>query len=396
MTTPSDDRMYGSVGKTIKSPPGGESQSSGFFQTGQGGRTVLPPLSSGFRTSHSPVPGHHYSYPLTRSSPTKAEHSTSAYSPWHTSTTPITTAQQQQHSYSFYEHCDSRYQQAYSPYQSRRSPPIPTDPHGSRKLPPPVPFGGALATTRDDRSQGSSYGPVGQHLPYGDIRSPTATYPPEYTQYPHQSSYSYPPVPETRGYPGQSSMHHYHQMPVGMYPSERGLPAQVETHGPSPYARGTVTNTALTQEPASVLVTEEPTIKKKRKRADASQLKVLNEVYARTAFPSTEERAELAKKLDMSARSVQIWFQNKRQSMRQTSRQASSSTHTTSHHQSFSMTSQVDDPIHASYGGSTSPTSSSAQPYLPRSDSRPAGAQDTRSSTTSRREDDTRKWSRPY
>ncbi|KAL4080315.1 hypothetical protein V8B97DRAFT_734326 [Scleroderma yunnanense] len=355
MTTPSDDRMYGSVGKTIKSPPGGESQSSGFFQTGQGGRTVLPPLSSGFRTSHSPVPGHHYSYPLTRSSPTKAEHSTSAYSPWHTSTTPITTAQQQQHSYSFYEHCDSRYQQAYSPYQSRRSPPIPTDPHGSR----------------------SSYGPVGQHLPYGDIRSPTATYPPEYTQYPHQSSYSYPPVPETRGYPGQSSMHHYHQMPVGMYPSE-------------------LTNTALTQEPASVLVTEEPTIKKKRKRADASQLKVLNEVYARTAFPSTEERAELAKKLDMSARSVQIWFQNKRQSMRQTSRQASSSTHTTSHHQSFSMTSQVDDPIHASYGGSTSPTSSSAQPYLPRSDSRPAGAQDTRSSTTSRREDDTRKWSRPY
>lgn len=53
---------------------------------------------------------------------------------------------------------------------------------------------------------------------------------------------------------------------------------------------------------------EEPTIKKKRKRADAAQLKVLNETYARTAFPSTEERAELAKKLDMSARSVQIWL----------------------------------------------------------------------------------------
>lgn len=93
----------------------------------------------------------------------------------------------------------------------------------------------------------------------------------------------------------------------GMYPQERGVPAPVEAHGPSPYARGAVTNSVLTQEPTSVLTTDEPVIKKKRKRADAAQLKVLNEVYARTAFPSTEERAELAKKLDMSARSVQIW-----------------------------------------------------------------------------------------
>lgn len=62
-------------------------------------------------------------------------------------------------------------------------------------------------------------------------------------------------------------------------------------------------------------------IKKKRKRADANQLRVLNDVYARTAFPSTEERHQLAKQLDMSPRSVQIWFQNKRQAMRSTHRQ---------------------------------------------------------------------------
>jgi len=48
-------------------------------------------------------------------------------------------------------------------------------------------------------------------------------------------------------------------------------------------------------------------IKKKRKRADAAQLKVLNETYNRTAFPSTEERLALAKALDMSPRSIQIW-----------------------------------------------------------------------------------------
>ncbi|KAL1680388.1 hypothetical protein EV122DRAFT_262447 [Schizophyllum commune] len=63
------------------------------------------------------------------------------------------------------------------------------------------------------------------------------------------------------------------------------------------------------------------TVKKKRKRADANQLRVLNDVYMRTAFPSTEERHQLAKQLDMSPRSVQIWFQNKRQAMRSTNRQ---------------------------------------------------------------------------
>ena len=53
---------------------------------------------------------------------------------------------------------------------------------------------------------------------------------------------------------------------------------------------------------------QEPTIKKKRKRADARQLEALNRMYARTAFPSTEERKQLADDLDMSARSVQIWL----------------------------------------------------------------------------------------
>ena len=54
--------------------------------------------------------------------------------------------------------------------------------------------------------------------------------------------------------------------------------------------------------------TAEPTIKRKRKRADARQLEALNGVYARTAFPSTEERQQLARDLDMSALSVQIWL----------------------------------------------------------------------------------------
>lgn len=59
--------------------------------------------------------------------------------------------------------------------------------------------------------------------------------------------------------------------------------------------------------PASDRAPDEPLVKKKRKRADANQLRVLNATYQRTAFPSTQERESLAKELDMSPRSVQIW-----------------------------------------------------------------------------------------
>lgn len=103
---------------------------------------------------------------------------------------------------------------------------------------------------------------------------------------------------------------------------DRTVPTRMSsTHGLPPYARPQPSLASeYDREPVA-----EPTIKKKRKRAgqqcthrlealsdtfhctDAEQLKVLNETYNRTAFPSTEERIELAKKLGMSARSVQIW-----------------------------------------------------------------------------------------
>lgn len=228
----------------------------------------------------------------------------SPYSPFNTLNRPATAAPQ----HPYYEHYDSRYQpSAYPTYPSRATNTIPADSQGSRKLPP---LTVSAATVRDDRWQNAAYGSVGPHISnYADIRSPTATYPPEYAQFHPHTSYSYPPVPDPRSHPSQHpSMHHSHQLSLGgVYPHERGVPAHVEAHGPSPYARGQMTNSVLTQEPTSVLVAEEPVIKKKRKRADAAQLKVLNETYARTAFPSTEERAELARKLDMSPRSVQIW-----------------------------------------------------------------------------------------
>jgi homeobox protein YOX1/YHP1 len=115
---------------------------------------------------------------------------------------------------------------------------------------------------------------------------------------------------------------------------------------------------SYTPPPISPTSTEEPAIKKKRKRADAAQLKVLNETYARTAFPSTEERAALAKQLDMTPRSVQIWFQNKRQSMRQTNRQSSTAG---SSHQSFAVSVQDGGLDDLRYEGGITMT----EPFLP-------------------------------
>ncbi|CAI2168053.1 13740_t:CDS:2 [Funneliformis geosporum] len=66
-------------------------------------------------------------------------------------------------------------------------------------------------------------------------------------------------------------------------------------------------------------------VKAKRKRANANQLKVLNQVFQHTFFPSTELRIQLGKQLGMSPRTVQIWFQNKRQSWRSKSRATNNS-----------------------------------------------------------------------
>ncbi|KAI9314924.1 hypothetical protein BX666DRAFT_2029161 [Dichotomocladium elegans] len=64
-----------------------------------------------------------------------------------------------------------------------------------------------------------------------------------------------------------------------------------------------------------------PAIKAKRRRANAKQLEVLNRVFDRTVFPSTQLRADLGRQLGMTPRTVQIWFQNRRQAIRTRERQ---------------------------------------------------------------------------
>ncbi|OLL23825.1 Homeobox protein HD-10 [Neolecta irregularis DAH-3] len=57
-------------------------------------------------------------------------------------------------------------------------------------------------------------------------------------------------------------------------------------------------------------------LKPKRKRATTAQLTTLNKIFEKTFFPSTELRARLGTHLGMHPRTVQIWFQNRRQQWR--------------------------------------------------------------------------------
>ncbi|KAK9332169.1 hypothetical protein V1520DRAFT_40355 [Lipomyces starkeyi] len=64
-------------------------------------------------------------------------------------------------------------------------------------------------------------------------------------------------------------------------------------------------------------------LKPKRKRATQQQVNRLNEVFQQTFFPSTEQRLELSRELGMTPRTVQIWFQNRRQGWRAETRRSS-------------------------------------------------------------------------
>ncbi|KAI0699253.1 hypothetical protein BC835DRAFT_1405190 [Cytidiella melzeri] len=316
--------------------PNNNNARRGFFSSG--GRTVLPPLHLPFRTSRSPAPDPNFvTNQFGQQDPTqnRPDYNLPVYdeSGWPANTSespplfmhylmsnPFDAALAVHHPAAATQFPnDPRYSTTnpnYPSLTSRISPPIPYD---SRTMP--------VNTTH----QGQYYPQAGDTtpsmIPGAHIRSPSSTgYPAHYTygNQPQQASY-YPgsdPRALTSGIPGMQYDPTGAAIPRRSSLSvDRTVPSRLSQHG-LPYARAApVIPSSYDQESIS-----EPAIKKKRKRADAEQLKVLNETYNRTAFPSTEERNDLAKKLGMSARSVQIWFQNKRQAMRQSTRQASNAT----------------------------------------------------------------------
>ncbi|KAI0063684.1 homeobox-domain-containing protein [Artomyces pyxidatus] len=318
---------------------------SGSSLHGQG-RPRLPPLTSlDFRpTTHPPVSSNAQYYSQPRQSQLAYDTSGYSHSQYNTQYTAPAQPQQQhqQQAYATYAHQqqpDPRYaagQQAYtySSHASRTSPPLVQDP---RRLPP-------LSVPQQQPARHDAYSQSAQYYAQShmdtqmmsatsDVRSPHATYPSAYAQQyqamPGQYATTHSPprgVPHA-GPPGQ----HYPQMGVSHASVERTAP--IRTPVQLPYARAAPVMSPVDAYDAPD--SAESTIKKKRKRADARQLEVLNNTYNRTAFPSTEERAALAKELDMSARSVQIWFQNKRQSMRSTGRANAPAANTSSISQPF-------------------------------------------------------------
>ncbi|KZT70971.1 homeobox-domain-containing protein [Daedalea quercina L-15889] len=214
---------------------------------------------------------------------------------------------------------DPRYPAQFAPYPGRPSSSMLPEQHDSRTLPP-------LNMQPGQHHPGAS----SAFMPGSSVRSPIAGYPSGYAPYaeghqpPSHGSFYAPQAPDPRNLPPPISSnigYDTSMMPRRSSMSvDRTASTRLSIHGTSPYPRNPPMGGPVSYTPEPPV--QEPAIKKKRKRADAEQLKVLNETYNRTAFPSTEERAELAKRLNMSARSVQIWFQNKRQAMRQSSRQA--------------------------------------------------------------------------
>lgn len=360
MSGSSHDPYHGSLSKPLTRSSPGESQGNVFFQTGQ-------------------VPAYNQYTP--RSSPGRFELNAQAlYNQWPTSPPPTS-------SYPNYE--THVHESPYTYYS--RTPPISGTQQDSRKLP-------RLATNTGAGWHTSSHFPISSnHTNAGYIRSPTACYHP---------AYEYPTSGQGHGYP-------YHDIHTQEYDDHAHVPSmntpghmttyegldesRGHHHRPSsPHHKGS----SQASPPSNSPTEESSTVKKKRKRADPAQLKVLNETYNRTAFPSTEERLELAKALDMSPRSVQIWFQNKRQSMRQTNRQTSN---TSSSAQPYSMAGPdlvIDDLVeHSSmgYGGSMR----TAEIFTSKHSPEVARSHPSQSTSSHRRRNqeeavDPRKWSRGY
>ncbi|KAF8482601.1 hypothetical protein DFH94DRAFT_372597 [Russula ochroleuca] len=325
---------YPNHGRQSRLSHTGTNSHSGSLYPEQG-RTILPPLTIAFPTSDSPgslfydAPVHPH---LNSTLPAPFDTVSNPHYIAAQRSTPVLyeapyypPAQQQQQTHASYLNypsfqllSETRYHSGQthggSSYERASPPSNLADPW---RLPPlDVPVGGRVQgqpyyqyhadmqtprTSNDLRPPHSVYSPASSIPQYQSPASPA---------YPagHSTSRGAVPTVAAANTPYQRSMAMSHAPLDHTNPMYRGS-------RPLPYARAP---TAPSPVPYDVPPeTQEPTIKKKRKRVDARQLEALNRMYARTTFPSTEERQQLARNLDMSARSVQIWFQNKRRARRQ-------------------------------------------------------------------------------
>ncbi|KAF8461765.1 hypothetical protein DFH94DRAFT_71127 [Russula ochroleuca] len=258
------------------------------------GRTILPPLTIAYPMSDSPVsidfPNTDITVP--RSTPVPYEppyyppaQQQQTHTPYYPSFQPLSEAR-----YHSGQHVP--YGRASPPSNLARPPPLDVPMGGRVQRQAYYPYHADLQTPRtsNDLRSHSVYSPASSIPQY---QSPTS---PVYPAGHSASQRAIPTVATANTLYQQSLAMSYASFDLTMYQDSRA----------HPYARAPI---ALSPVPYDVPPeTQEPTIKKKRKRADARQLDSLNTVYARTASPSTEERQQLASDLDLSARAVQIWL----------------------------------------------------------------------------------------
>jgi homeobox protein YOX1/YHP1 len=172
-----------------------------------------------------------------------------------------------------------------------------------------------LDVTGGGRWQGPSYYPSHADLQIPptsrDLLSPHSVYSlaPNFPQYQSPASPAYPEghSPSRGAVPtvAAANIHYQRSMAMSHASFDHTIPSSRGTMQ-LPYAR---VPTAPSPVPYDVPPKiPGPTIKTKRKRLDARQLEALNRAYARTAYPSTEQRQQLARHLDISPRRVQIWL----------------------------------------------------------------------------------------
>ncbi|KAF8482589.1 hypothetical protein DFH94DRAFT_728289 [Russula ochroleuca] len=292
---------YPNPGRQSRLSHTGTNSHSGSLYPEQG-RTILPPLTIAFPTSDSPVSNTNYINPQ-RSTPVP-------YEP------PYYPPAQQQQTHAPYTNYPSYQQLSETRYHSGQTNtgvsynrPSPPSSSADPWRPPPldVPAGGRVQGQAYYQYHADPQIPHTSNVMHSPVYSPASSIP----QYQSTPSPAYPAVHSSSRGPGTvptgAGANIPYQLSTAMghaslddtnsiYRGSRALPYARAPAAPSPVPYDVP--------PES----QEPTIKKKRKRADARQLEALNRMYARTAFPSTEERQQLARDLDMSARSVQIWL----------------------------------------------------------------------------------------
>ncbi|KAJ1905977.1 hypothetical protein LPJ81_001618 [Coemansia sp. IMI 209127] len=125
--------------------------------------------------------------------------------------------------------------------------------------------------------------------------------------------------PYQRNMPPPAQFRRYEQPqspPLFHHASTTPPPPAYRNNAPGGAVSFIVSSASMSPPPSSLGSAAMP-LKGKRKRASPQQLDTLNKVFTSTSFPSTEMRNRLARDLGMTPRTVQIWFQNKRQASRQ-------------------------------------------------------------------------------